>query len=202
MGHWAARTLLAPASRCQSTAGQVRARRRAVPVGTAPRPAAAHSTAWAVNNRIDSLYSTLLVPVGLLITLIAGGSVIGVVATLRSERRAAQLHDLAVSFETATQQRAEQVHVSFLDASQKTLTLVNDTLALAKEASERAARTMALKAHQSLDSVDENARDVLDNLRGSGYKRVVEEPGCEASCWRWRTSSLPSRGTSSCRTSS
>jgi hypothetical protein len=129
-----------------------------------------------VNNRIDALYSTLLVPVGLLITLIAGGSVIGVVATLRSERRAAQLHDLAVSNETATQLRAEQVHVSFLDASQKTLTLVNDTLALAKEASERAARTMALKAHQSLDSVDENARDVLDNLQGSGYKRVVEEP--------------------------
>jgi tetratricopeptide (TPR) repeat protein len=129
-----------------------------------------------VNNRIDSLYSTLLLPVGLLITLIAGGSFIGVVATLRSERRAAQLHDLAVSSETATQLRAEQVHVSFLDASQKTLTLVNDTLALAKEASERAARTMALKAHQSLDSVDENARDVLDKLRGSGYKRVVEEP--------------------------
>jgi hypothetical protein len=37
-----------------------------------------------VNDRIDSLYGTILVPVGLLITLIAGGSVIGVVATLRS----------------------------------------------------------------------------------------------------------------------
>ncbi len=95
------------------------------------------------NHENDSL---ILTPMAILIGILAAGGALGIVFSVRDQRRASQLHALSVSAEVGTQRRIEESYSTFLDESQKTLTLVNDTLGLAKEASVREARSMDLKA--------------------------------------------------------
>lgn len=111
-----------------------------------------------------------------------GGVTIGWVISFRAEGRAMQMHELSVSSQTSARLQAEQTHASVLEASQRTLTLVNDTLELAKEANAAAARTMRLKAEQSLEEIDSHARDVLISpLQGNDFKVVVENAGLRSS---------------------
>lgn len=74
----------------------------------------------------------LLWPIGILLAVLTIGGALSVVFSIRDQRRVSQLHELTVTGELASQRRSEQSFSSFLDESQKTLTLVNDTLRLAK----------------------------------------------------------------------
>lgn len=113
-------------------------------------------------DNLDSFVNQLLLPLSILVGLLAGGGVIGLITSIRYERRQAQLHDLSMAGERSSQGRAEQMHSAFLASSKETLGLVNDTLNLAKQASERAAEAMEQKARDSLNDIDTQAKDVLD----------------------------------------
>lgn len=121
----------------------------------------------------------LLTPLSVLIGLLAAGGVVGIVTTFRNESRSSQLHEMAIGAETAAQRRTEESYTTFLDASQKTLTLVNDTLALAKESSERAATTMQQKAKRALDTIEQEAAELLDAV-GDDLKGLVTDPSLRA----------------------
>lgn len=105
--------------------------------------------------------SWIIAPMAVLIGVLTIGGALSVVFSLRDQRRVSQLHELAVSGEFAAQRRAEQSHASFLEESQKTLTLVNDTLRLAKEATDRANQAADVKSKARRDAIEERAAKVM-----------------------------------------
>jgi tetratricopeptide (TPR) repeat protein len=106
----------------------------------------------------------LLWPIGILLAVLTIGGALSVVFSIRDQRRISQLHELAVTGELGSQRRSEQSFSSFLDESQKTLTLVNDTLGLAKDASDRATRTTELNATAQLDRIEEDAEELMGEV--------------------------------------
>ncbi|MBL8775241.1 MAG: hypothetical protein JNK12_04900 [Acidimicrobiales bacterium] len=134
----------------------------------------------ASTSSVDSLETFLtwaFAPIAVLVGLLAAGGIAGTVNSMRMDNRAGQMHQLAMSGEATAQLRAEQSHVTFLDASQKTLTLVNETLELAKDASARAATSMAERANGKLNDLTSRARKELSQFIISGeFKSLVTEP--------------------------
>jgi hypothetical protein len=127
------------------------------------------------NSHTESYVNKVLLPLEILVGLLAGGGLVGLVTSIRYERRQAQLHDLAVRGESASQTRAEQSHVAFLAGSQETLNLVNDTLSLARQASERAAEAQHDKVRERMDELDRAARAILDEVYAKhDFKEVVK----------------------------
>jgi tetratricopeptide (TPR) repeat protein len=121
--------------------------------------------------------NVVLVPVALLVAILAAGGSLGVVYSVRDQRRTSQLHELTVSGEVASQRRSEQSYGSFLEQSQTTLSLVNDTLGLAKEATDRAAHSMELKAKSRVDAIEERAQKLMLDVFGEReFELIVNDP--------------------------
>lgn len=78
-----------------------------------------------------------------------------------SHKLAIESHNLAIRGETSSQQRATEVHQTFLADSKNTLELVNATLRLAKDASERAATIIQARAERLLRELDRSAKKML-----------------------------------------
>jgi hypothetical protein len=133
-----------------------------------------------LQNRVSDLEEIIqlvLGPIAILIGILSLGGALGVVFSLRDQRRLSQFHQLAVSSEVSSQRRTELSYSSFLEESQKTLTLVNQTLALAREATDQAAHTMERKAATSLSNIETDARDALEPLLDAGeFEDVVDDP--------------------------
>ncbi|MEO7572193.1 MAG: hypothetical protein ABIX10_07135 [Acidimicrobiales bacterium] len=115
------------------------------------------------------------------VTLIAGGGFVGLATSMRAERRSEKRsiasHELGIRGETSAQQRAEDSYQAFQESSQRTVSLVNDTLDLARQATERAATTMRQKAEADLDELNDRAMLLLEPvLLGDDFKEVVEDP--------------------------
>lgn len=142
-------------------------------------------------DQLQSFWTLILLPTSILVALLIAGGIIGIFKSLRFERRQTQLldesqertreiHALTVSGESAAQDRAAESHEKFLAGSSKTLTLVNDTLRLAKEASERAEKAKEEKASERLNEIDRDAKEVLsDALDKYDFKIVVRDPWTE-----------------------
>lgn len=149
-------------------------------VSTSTSPASEETPIGDLQKRasnIESILNLVLLPIAVLIGILCAGGIIGVVFSVRDQRRVSQLHELTVSSEMATQRRTEQSYNTFLAESQKTLTLVNDTLALAKEANEQATQKMQVKASDSLAVIEQKAEDlILDIITLGDYEEVVDVP--------------------------
>ena len=99
------------------------------------------------------------------------------VLSVRNEQRQGEFHRLAIAGEAAAQERAELTHTKFFKGSQETLDLVNQTLGLAKDASERAEKASKEKAREELEKIDESAKTVLAEAFDAGdFKVVVRDP--------------------------
>jgi tetratricopeptide (TPR) repeat protein len=117
-----------------------------------------------------------LAPVALLVAILALGGGLGVVFSIRDQRRISQLHELTVGGEVSSQRRAEQGYASFLDQSQTTLALVNDTLKLAKDATDREAHSMEIKAQQRIDAIEEKAQQLMqETFVDEQFAPIVEK---------------------------
>jgi tetratricopeptide (TPR) repeat protein len=129
------------------------------------------------NDNLESFFELLLVPVTILVGLLASGGALGLVTSFRSERRQSELHELAISGETASQERAADTHLAFLSGSQETLNLVNATLSLSKQASERAAEAVEEKAQERLHDLDHKAREILSEAHDAhNFKAIARDP--------------------------
>lgn len=115
----------------------------------------------------------VLAPIAILVGMLALGGGFGVLFSVRDERRTSQLHELSVASEVSSQRRTEQTYASFLEQSQTTLSLVNDTLQLAKEATDRAAHTMELKAKARVESIEGRAQGLMLQVFGVGEFEAV-----------------------------
>lgn len=133
-----------------------------------------------LSHRIHENETTVdraLVPIAILVGILALGGGVGVVFSIRDQRRVSQLHELTVGGEISSQRRSEQSYGSFLEQSQTTLSLVNDTLSLAKEATHRAAHNMDVKAQSRIDAIEERAQNLmLDVFSAREFELIVDDP--------------------------
>jgi tetratricopeptide (TPR) repeat protein len=119
----------------------------------------------------------LFTPFAILVSILVAGGALGIVFSFRDQRRMSQLHELTVGGEVAAQRRTEQGYASFFEQSQTTLSLVNDTLELAKEANENAARTMKSQAQSRVDEIEERAQQLMfDLFRVSEFEAIITDP--------------------------
>jgi tetratricopeptide (TPR) repeat protein len=125
------------------------------------------------NNTISLV---ILAPIAVLVGILALGGSLGIVFSVRDQRRVSQLHELTVGGEMMSQRRAEQTYASFFEQSQTTLSLVNDTLELAKEANLRANESMKKRAKEQVDVIAEGADDLLQRVfRDGDFEKIVYE---------------------------
>jgi tetratricopeptide (TPR) repeat protein len=118
----------------------------------------------------------ILYPISILLAVLTLGGGLSVVFSIRDQSRIRQLHELTVSGAVASQRRDEQSYASFLDQSQTTLALVNDTLKLAKEATDQAAHSMDIKAQARIDSIEERAQKLmLDVISGGEFELILTD---------------------------
>jgi tetratricopeptide (TPR) repeat protein len=124
---------------------------------------------------LEKLVDLVFVPITVLIGVLSAGGIIGVVFSIRDQRRVSQLHELTVAGEVTSQRRSEQSYGSFLEQSQTTISLVNDTLQLAKEASDREARSAKIKSDDRIALIEASAEQLmLQMFREEDFELLVE----------------------------
>jgi tetratricopeptide (TPR) repeat protein len=127
-------------------------------------------------NLENYLLPWVLLPLTVLVGLLAAGGAVGLFTSFKTARGQVRLHDLAVKSEEATHDRTEKNHLEVFRGSQETITLVNDTLKLARDASEQAATTTSHKARERMLELD---RDIQSLLAGAyethDFKAVVKD---------------------------
>jgi hypothetical protein len=132
-------------------------------------------------NELHTLTTAILSPIAVLVGVLALGGSLGVVFSVRDQRRVSQLHELTVGSEVMSQRRTEQSYASFFDQSQTTLALVNDTLKLAKEATDQAAHSMQQKAEAQIDAIEERAEDLMQRaFKEADFEILIYEPDYRA----------------------
>jgi tetratricopeptide (TPR) repeat protein len=102
-----------------------------------------------------------------------------VVLAFATERRSREAHSLAIRGETAAQDRATRATTtqdSFLESSQRTLGLVNDTLNLAKQASERAADMIDRRANDLIQDLNNKSQTMLASVAYKDDRALVTIP--------------------------
>jgi tetratricopeptide (TPR) repeat protein len=128
-------------------------------------------------EKSEKNFERIFLPVSFLIGILALGGGLGVVFSIRDQRRISQLHELSVGGEMMSQRRAEQSYASFFEQSQTTLSLVNDTLELSKEANLRASESMKQRAEEQLNAISERADDLLQRVYREGdFEKIVYKP--------------------------
>lgn len=124
----------------------------------------------------EKIIDMMLIPITVLVSILAAGGILGVVYSVRDQRRATQLHELTVGGEVAAQKRSEQSYGSFFEQSQTTISLVNDTLQLAKEANDRAMKSMQSKAQGRIDEIEEQSQTLLLEVFGEEeFELIINE---------------------------
>jgi len=157
----------------------------------AARLEAAEELLVEVKAKLDSVTGTLQIVSVTFAALLSLGTVGSLFGFIRSERRAAEAHsyslssgresdarataafDLAITGERASQKRAATVHEEFLTGSKETLELVNATLTLAKEASERAAKTIERRARTLVQELDHDAQFLLASVPSQDDRALI-----------------------------
>jgi len=120
------------------------------------------------NKGLDDKLTFIVIALAFFLTVFAAvPGVYSFVMERNSEKRAHKAFKLAYIGEKASQDRADQVHQSFLAGSMTTLNLVNSTLELSKEASQRAANLVQDNARASLRSLDNEAKTLLSDAKES-----------------------------------
>lgn len=130
----------------------------------------------------ERLVTFILWPLGIFLAFVAAGGALGLVFAIRNEIRIGQVHGLFVAGETAQQARTEALHSSLLETSEKTITLVNQTLELARDSTERATKALSDRAKQLVREVGEEMAALIarimmqENFEEKLFKLLVEEP--------------------------
>jgi tetratricopeptide (TPR) repeat protein len=125
-----------------------------------------------LKEKVDTISSMMTLFITVLLGILTIGGIASSVGWSRTDKRTREAFDLGIAGERASQKRAEDIHLTFLEGSKTTLGLVNETLTLAKEASERAAKSIETKAITTLDDLDKKSKALI----ARDIKRVIAEP--------------------------
>jgi hypothetical protein len=127
-------------------------------------------------SKTHTIATVALGPIAVLVGILALGGSLGIVFSVRDQRRVSQLHELTVGGEVLSQRRAEQSFASFFEQSQTTLSLVNDTLELAKEANKSAAQSMQRRAEEQVNAIEDRAENLMQRVfRERDFEKLAYE---------------------------
>ncbi|MEY2474399.1 MAG: hypothetical protein QOK28_3728 [Actinomycetota bacterium] len=126
-----------------------------------------------MNDRISSTASRVNNSLTVLGTILALGGLGSIWTLFRVESRAGASHALLMTGEQASQERSAEVHQAFLTGSKETLELVNETLKLARDASQRAAHSIEAKLRTTLASLDREAKALLAKVPSQEERGLV-----------------------------
>jgi tetratricopeptide (TPR) repeat protein len=129
-----------------------------------------------LQERVNTIYWLTGILIAVLAIVLSLGGLGSFVGWIRAESRTSEAHRLFITGERAAQGRSDEVHKTFLESSKNTLNLVNDTLALAKEASERAAHFIENKARLTLEELDKNAKLLIESVHKEDDRALVAAP--------------------------
>lgn len=130
-----------------------------------------------LREKVETTSGRINLLISFLIVILAIGGITSVVGWFRTERRTGEAHSVAMNGEQASQERSAEVHRTFLSGSKDTLELVNETLTLAKKATERATKDMENKANNTLKKLDEQSKDLIeDALAQEDDRALVAKP--------------------------
>ena len=129
-----------------------------------------------LREKVDTLYWLTGILIAVLVTVLTLGGLGSLIGGIRTESRTSEAHRLFITGERASQGRSDEVHKTFLESSRDTLDLVNETLTLAKEASERAAHFIENKARATREKLDENAKFLLESVHKEDDRALVADP--------------------------
>jgi tetratricopeptide (TPR) repeat protein len=96
----------------------------------------------------------------ILLAILVGMFGFSAVAWFKSEHRATESYKLAMIGERASQSR----DISIFEQSQRTLTLVNETLELAKEASARASKSLENRLRKTSHELEKQCIDLIEDV--------------------------------------
>lgn len=133
-----------------------------------------------LKEKVETFSGRMNLIIGVLLVILAIGGIASLTSMFFAERRTREAHALAMTTERAAHERAQEVHQTFLEGSRTTLDLVNATLTLAKEASERAAKSIETKAITTLKELDRKSKELF----AKGAKRLVAEPALRSEVHR------------------
>lgn len=128
-----------------------------------------------LRGEVDSIRNVLFYGGGFLALIVAALTIQSSTLAWLSDRRTATLHALTVKGEEASQKRAETIHLTFLDESHKTIGLVNATLQLAKDATERTTKVWEERAFANLKELDTRARSLLSDVTVEKARDLVRD---------------------------
>lgn len=125
----------------------------------------------------ETSFDRIIFPISVLISILAAGGLLGIVYSFRDQRRSSQIHELTVGGEIAAQRRSEQSYGSFFEQSQTTLSLVNDTLGLAKDAHDRAMQSSTDKARSRIEDLEERSLTLMmDVFTEEEFELIIDDP--------------------------
>lgn len=145
------------------------------PSPNSPTPSQLDVRIHDLEREVDSLQRLLTVAAVILGVILALATSASLFSLYRSERRTEEADRLGIAGEQESQRRATDIHHSFLEGSKTTLELVNATLTLARDASERASRVLEVKAREALEILDRDAKHLLAKTK-SDDRALVRNP--------------------------
>src|SRR5579885_3495973 len=128
-----------------------------------------------LRGEIETIKNILFYGGGFLALIVAVLTIQSSALAWLSDRRTAASHALAIKGEEASQKRAETIHERFLDESHKTIGLVNATLQLAKDATERTTKVWEERASANLKQLDERAKSLLSDITIERARDLVRD---------------------------
>lgn len=129
-----------------------------------------------LREKVDTLYWLTGILIAVLVTVLTLSGLSSIIGGIRTESRTSEAHRLFITGERASQGRSDEAHKTFLGSSRDTLELVNATLTLAQEASERAAHFIEKKARATREELDKNAKFLIESVHKEDDRALVADP--------------------------
>ena len=129
-----------------------------------------------LREKVDTLYWLTGILIAVLVTVLTLGGLGSIIGGIRTESRTSEAHRLFITGERASQKRSDEAHKTFLGSSRDTLELVNATLTLSQEASERAAHFIENKARATREELDKNAKFLIESVHKEDDRALVADP--------------------------
>ena len=111
-----------------------------------------------LKEKINSLNNMVTYGIGFFALFLAVGSGFSIWGFIKSEKRSSEIHQLAIESSHTSKERENKI----FDASQKTLSLVNDTLQLAYDASKRASKSLENRLKKTMECLNKDSLEIIE----------------------------------------
>ena len=111
-----------------------------------------------LKEKINSLNNIFNYAIGFFALFLALGSGFSIWGFIRSEKRSSEIHQLTIESNQTSKERENKI----FEESQRTLSLVNETLSLATDASKRASKSLENRLIKTMESLNKDSLEIIE----------------------------------------